>query len=101
MPDQEDVGNTLKEERNGRNILEAISDKEPKSKLWAFWLSFLAGNFGLDWFYLSAGNIVYIIAGIVKIITFGGFGIWWLLDWIRVLTDSFPDGLGMQLINDF
>ena len=71
-----------------------------KSKLGAFLLSFLLGNLGVDWFYLSDGNAGYIIAGIFKIITFGGFGIWLLVDWIRVLTDSFPDGMGMELFND-
>ena len=71
-----------------------------KSKLGAFLLSFLLGNLGVDWFYLSGGDAGYIIAGIFKIITLGGFGIWWLVDWIRVLTDSFPDGMGMYLFND-
>ena len=71
-----------------------------KSKLAAFLLSFLLGSLGVDWFYLSAGDAGYIIAGIFKIITLGGFGIWWLVDWIRILTDTFPDGNGMELYGD-
>ena len=71
-----------------------------KSKLAAFLLSFLLGSLRVDWFYLSDGHAGYIIAGIFKIITLGGFGIWWLVDWIRVLTDIFPDGYGMELYGD-
>ena len=26
--------------------------------------------------------------------------IWWVVDWVRVLTDSFPDGYGMELMTD-
>ena len=71
-----------------------------KSKLVVFLVSFLAGSLGVDWFYLSLGDTGYIIAGIFKLITFGGFGIWWLVDWIRILTDSFYDGNGMALFMD-
>ena len=71
-----------------------------KSKLITFLLSFLAGGLGVDWFYLSCGEAGYIVAGIVKLVTFGGFGIWWLIDWIRVLTDHFGDGMGMELFMD-
>ncbi|CAF5042852.1 unnamed protein product, partial [Rotaria sp. Silwood1] len=55
------------------------------------------GVFGADWFYLAAGNGGYIAAGVFKLLTFGGLGIWALVDWIRVLTDSFPDGQGVSL----
>ncbi len=102
---------------------------EQKSKLAAFVLSFLLGNFGADWFYLSQGNAVYILAGVFKLLmacgcccslfrtcgdkddgfsaccgcisgllSFGG-GIWWLVDWIRILVDAFPDGNGAPLYN--
>ena len=71
-----------------------------KSKLAAFLVSFLAGGLGIDWFYLSDGDAGYIIAGIVKLITGGGLGIWWLVDWIRILADGFPDGNAMALFMD-
>lgn len=100
---------------------------EKKSKLTAFLLSFLIGNFGADWFYLAQGNALYIIAGIFKLLAacgccsiifsactecckdlapcFGclsmiwscGGGIWWVVDWIRILADAFPDGNGVSL----
>ena len=82
----------------------SFSDKEEnakgKSKLAAFLISFLVGGLGVDWFYLSDGVAGYIVAGVFKIITFGGMGIWWLVDWIRILTDSFPDGNGLPLNDD-
>lgn len=100
---------------------------EQKSKLTAFILSFLLGNFGADWFYLSQGDAGYIVVGIVKLLmvcgccssifqacskrngessTFFacisilvscGGGIWWLVDWIRILVDGFSDGNGAPL----
>ena len=72
---------------------------QQKSKLTAFLLSFLVGGVGADWFYLAGGNGGYIAAGVFKLLTMGGFGIWWLVDWIRVLTDSFPDGQGAPLLD--
>merc|ERR1711890_11145 len=69
-------------------------------KLSAFLVSFLFGGIGADWFYLSGGSAGYIIAGIIKLLTGGGLGIWYLIDWIRVLADSFPDGSGAPLYDN-
>jgi TM2 domain-containing membrane protein YozV len=71
---------------------------QQKSKLAAFLLSFFAGALGADWFYLSVGNGGYIAAGVFKLLTLGGIGIWWLVDWIRILTNSFLDGQGVGLL---
>lgn len=49
-------------------------------------LSWGIGYFGADRFYRGE-----IALGIVKLITFGGFGIWWLVDaiiWSKRLGDS-------------
>jgi hypothetical protein len=40
-----------------------------KEKLTAFLLSFLVGNLGADWFYLSQGKTAYIVAGVFKLLT--------------------------------
>jgi TM2 domain-containing membrane protein YozV len=71
---------------------------QQKIKLTAFLLSFFLGFFGADWFYLSAGNGGYIAAGVFKLLTLGGLGIWWLVDWIRILANAFPDGQGVNLV---
>ena len=47
-----------------------------KSKWVAFILSLLLGEFGADWFFLSNGDAGYIVAGIFKLLTLGGFGLW-------------------------
>ena len=70
---------------------------EQKTKLEAFLVSFLVGVLGVDWFVLAKGKAGYIVAGVFKLLTFGGLGVWWLVDWIRVLADSFHDGNGAPL----
>ena len=42
---------------------------EQKQKLTTFLLSFFAGAFGADWFYLARGNSGYLAAGCFKLIT--------------------------------
>lgn len=70
---------------------------QQKRKLVAFFVSFFAGFTGADWFYLSAGNGGYIAAGVFKLLTLGGIGVWQVVDWIRILDDSFLDGQGVSL----
>ena len=52
-----------------------------KSKVVALILSIFVGELGIDRFYLG-----YIGTGILKLITCGGFGIWWLIDLIMIAT---------------
>ena len=52
-----------------------------KSKVVALILSIFLGELGIDRFYLG-----YIGTGILKVITCGGFGIWWLIDLIMIAT---------------
>ena len=44
-----------------------------KSKLTLFLLSFFAGGFGADWFYMSSGDSIFICVGIIKIFMFSIF----------------------------
>ena len=71
--------------------------EKKKDQLVAWLLSFFLGFFGADWFYLARGNGNYIAAGVFKLLTLGGCGIWWLVDWIRILCDTFPDGQDIPL----
>jgi len=61
--------------------------------------SFFGGVVGADWFYLfrNGHNGGYGVAGVFKLLTGGFLSVWWLVDWIRVLTQTFPDGNGMAL----
>ena len=57
-------------------MLSEDPDQGGKSKWVAFILSLLLGEFGADWFFLSNGDAGYIVAGIFKLLTLGGFGLW-------------------------
>jgi len=58
-----------------------MEGKKPKKWIVALLLSILLGSLGIDRFYMG-----YIGTGILKLITFGGFGIWWLIDLILIAT---------------
>ncbi len=64
----------------------------PKNWLATVLLCHFLGTFGVHRFY--AGRIV---SGIFQLLTFGGFGIWTLVDLIMIYTDSFTDDNGMLL----
>ena len=55
-------------------------------------LWFFLGVFGAHRFY--AGKIG---TGILELLTLGGFGIWWLVDMIFIVTGSFRDGDGRKI----
>ncbi|QNM93844.1 TM2 domain-containing protein [Mycoplasma sp. Pen4] len=52
-------------------------------------LSFFFGALGVDRFY--AGNVML---GIIKFLTFGGWGIWALVDFILAVAGKMKDGSG-------
>lgn len=54
-----------------------------QSQIIALVLCLLVGGLGVHRFYLG-----YIWQGVVQLLTFGGFGIWVLIDLIRIITGS-------------
>jgi len=64
-----------------------------KKKSTTFLLSIFLGEFGVDRFYLG-----YTGLGILKLVTIGGFGIWWLIDIIMIGTGKMKDAQGNDLV---
>ena len=55
----------------------------------ALLLSILLGIFGIDRFYVGRTGL-----GVLKLLTFGGYFIWWVIDVILLLQGRMKDDLG-------
>ena len=62
---------------------------QPKDWTTVLLLSIFLGTLGVDRFYLG-----YTGLGIVKLVTLGGCGIWWLIDLIMIIQNKLPDAKG-------
>ena len=69
-----------------------VAADDSKDWLTALLLSIFLGQLGVDRFYMG-----YIGLGVLKLLTGGGCGIWWLVDVILIATDSLKDAKGRPL----
>lgn len=58
-----------------------------------FLLCWILGFLGVHRFYTGHTGI-----GIAQLLTFGGCGIWWFIDWIMIIMGSFKDAQGRPLV---
>lgn len=69
-----------------------VQDDDQKDFVIAFLLSWLLGGLGADRFYLG-----YTGKGIAKLLTFGGLGIWAVIDTVRLAFGKLKDKEGLPL----
>lgn len=67
------------------------------SGLTALLLSIFLGGCGVDRCFMARGDSCAVCLGVLKGITFGGIGIWWLVDVILIGTGDLNDGNGYPL----
>lgn len=59
-------------------------------------LSVFVGEFGIDRFYMGK-----IGTGILKLITIGGFGVWWIIDIVLIASGHMRDSNNQLLTRKF
>jgi hypothetical protein len=69
-----------------------IESMNQRHFLAVFFLSFMWGTFGIDRFYLGK-----IGTGVLKLVTFGGFGIWVVIDLVLIMSGSMRDKQGLPM----
>jgi hypothetical protein len=75
--------------KSGQMAAENIS---PKSRLATTLLAWFLGGLGVDRFYLGK-----IGTGILKLVTGGGLGIWWVIDFIMAVAGARKDKDGRPI----
>lgn len=76
------------------STVQSVPQTEPRKELIvALILSIFLGSLGVDRFYLG-----YVGLGILKLLTCGGCGVWWLIDIVLIAARKLPDSSGVPLL---
>lgn len=70
-----------------------ISQTAQRHFLAVFFISFMWGTFGVDRFYLGK-----FWTGLLKLLTFGGFGVWVIVDLWLIMTGAMRDKHGREML---
>ena len=70
-------------------------DQSDRDFIAALLLCFFLGVLGVHRFY--AGKVG---TGLLLLLTGGGFGIWWIVDFVLIATRNFRDGEGLLILPD-
>lgn len=89
----QNCGVLLSDIRTGHANTAAGAPVPRKELIVALILSIFFGQLGVDRFYLG-----YVGLGLLKLFTFGGCGVWWLIDIILIATRKLSDSEGTPLI---
>jgi TM2 domain-containing membrane protein YozV len=79
---------TSGESMQGAQFVQQMKNSE-KDWMITLILAILVGGLGIDRFYSGS-----ILLGVLKLVTLGGLGLWWLIDLIMLVTGNYKDGDG-------
>jgi TM2 domain-containing membrane protein YozV len=78
----------------GKSMQPQVMQQMNSEKDWLITLilSIVVGGFGIDRFYTGS-----VLLGVLKLVTLGGLGVWWLIDLIMLVTGNYKDGDGNRI----